>query len=147
MYLAAYCWVVVFQITLLKETLMKVHQPLAVISLIALITTFAMTSFAKEDVAVKDTGQALQSRVTACGLTIKNSVPLYVDRSLQKIQITTLAPGTYSPLDYKLGWYKIRAKGWVGWMQDDTVGVTGSTIQKSQQRRIASKSTSCPKKN
>jgi hypothetical protein len=46
MYLAAYCWVVVFQITLLKETLMKVHQSLAVISLITLITTFAMTSFA-----------------------------------------------------------------------------------------------------
>jgi hypothetical protein len=126
---------------------MKVHQPLAVISLIALITTFAMTSFAKEDVAVKDTGQALPSRVTACTLTITTPVPLYVDRSLQKIQIATLAPGTYSPLDYKLGWYKIRTKGWIAWIQDNTVGVTGSVIQKSQQPKIASKSTSCPKKN
>ena len=152
MYLAAYCWVVVFQITLLKETLMKVHQPLAVISLIALITTFATTSFAKDDITMKakklTTGQVLQSHVPGCSVTITNPNNfLYLDRSQQKIKITQVPPGTYSVLKLTLGWVQIAVNGWAGWIQGDTGGVTGLANQKNQRLRIASKTASCPTRN
>ena len=151
MYLATYCWVVVFQITLLKETLMKVHQPLAVISLIALITTFATTSFAKDDItakAEKFTGQTLQSHVPGCSVTITNPNNfLYLDRSQQRIKIAPVPPGTYSVLNLAPGFVRIKVNDYIAWMPIDTVGVTGSVIQKRPQLRVASKTASCPTRN
>lgn len=129
MFLAAYCWVAILQITLTRRTQMNLHQPLAVIFLTALISTFAMTSFA-EDTAEKDTGQKIPSHVPDCVLAITNpDVPLYLSRSLQNqnIRIAKTPLGKYRPVDYKPGWYKIRAKGWIAWIQDDTAGVIKSS--------------------
>jgi hypothetical protein len=36
--------------------------------------------------------------------------------------------GSYKPLDYVPGWYKIRAKGWIAWVHDPD---SGADVQKA----------------
>lgn len=121
---------------------MNLHQPLAVIALTALITTFAMASFAKDDGgkddAVKDKGGSLPSHVLGCTLTITSpDVILYSNRGLQGAQLGKVPPGKYQPVEYRKGWHKIRALGWVAWIQDPLAGPKKAAIQK----------TNCPDKN
>ena len=117
-------------------------QGLAVISLTTLITTFAIASFAMDEGrkgdAVKDKGGKILGYVSGCVLTTTSpEVILYSDRSLRGIPIAKVPLGNYQPIDYKKGWYKIRAQGWIAWIQDPTGGVKKLAIQKSN----------CPGKN
>jgi hypothetical protein len=122
---------------------MDLQKSFTIIAITVLITTLTMTSFATDDAgkndAEKDKGETRLSRVPGCTLTIVNpDVTLYSNRSLQGIPIAKVPVGNYQPLDYKPGWYKIRAQGWIAWIKDPTTaGVNKSAIQKSN----------CPDKN
>ncbi len=83
-------------------------------------------SIEHHNAAQKDSGQAIVSSVlNGCSLKIINpNVYLYLNRGLQNTRLAKVPPGTYQPLDYMPGWYKIRAKGWIAWIQDSTATVT-----------------------
>ncbi|NOT86154.1 MAG: hypothetical protein HOP02_15560 [Methylococcaceae bacterium] len=122
---------------------MNLQKPIIIIILTALISIFTIKSIAFDDAskddAVKDTGVALLNHVPGCVLTIVNpDVMLYSNRSLQGIPIAKVPMGNYRPVDYKLGWFKIRAEGWIAWIKDPSyVGERKSAVQKNN----------CPHKN
>ena len=132
----------VLQFILLEENIMNISKSLVVMSLTTLITLFTVNGLADDDArkddAVKDKGQPFSNRVKGCTLRVATpDVILYSDRSLQGIPIAKVPAGDYQPLDYRPGWYKIRAQGWVAWVQDPSAGRKKTALQKK----------SCPGKN
>lgn len=132
----------VLQFILLEENIMNISKPLVVMSLTMLTTLFTMNGLADDDAgkddAVKAKGRPFSSRVKGCALKVATpDVILYSNRSLQGIPIAKVPAGDYQPLDYRPGWYKIRAQGWDAWIQDPSAGRRKTALQKK----------SCPGKN
>lgn len=105
------------------------------ISLTILFAVFTTAGFARADTgkddAVKDRGTTMPSYIPGCSLKITNAdVNLYSNRSLQGIVIAKAPRGNYRPLDYRKGWYKVRARGWIAWILDSRFGTLNTNFQK-----------------